>query len=290
MKFVGLAILLVAALGYIVALSSRSSRAQEKSEAWMRARQNEDSLVSKMILGISQPFSRVDHLYDILPTRQYRYIQGRLLASGSFGSDVDVFLSVEAGAVFVGLILIALGFFEKGLFTFVFGALGLLLMVYPWNIVSKKAKARAREVTMDLPDFVELLAMSVSGGMGLDGALSFTAGQVDGVVSDEVRNMINIIRNNPSDEEMAYKLAGERLGTPEAKAFFATLLQSQLEGTRVLDNLIAQAEALRKVAFQRQRAEVKKLPNKMVIILGIHLMPLLFVVALFPLVTGLSKL
>jgi tight adherence protein C len=243
-----------------------------------------------MILGISQPFSRIDHLYDILPTRQYRFLQSRLLASGSFGSDVDVFLTAEAGAIFLGLIIIALGFFEKGFFTFVFAALGLLIMVYPWNIVSKKAKARSHEVTMELPDFVELLAMSVSGGMGLDGALSFTADQAGGIVSDEVRNMINIIRNNPSDEEMAYKLAGERLGTPEAKALFATLLQSQLEGTRVLDNLIAQAEALRKVAFQRQRAEVKKLPNKMVIILGIHLMPLLFVVALFPLVTGLGKL
>jgi tight adherence protein C len=283
-------LVLIGSIFFLALTTQASESSRARARGWQHAREEEKSMAGRFLLSMSQPFFKIDRLYAGVPSRQYRYLQSRLLASGKFGSDVDVFLAAQASAVFIGLLLVSLAFFEKGVLAIVVGLLGILLMAYPWNIVSKASKARARQVSIELPEFVELLAMTVEGGMGLEAAMSFTARQVGGLVSDEVQNMLTLVRNNPNEEAAAYQLAGERLGTPESRTFFSSLLQAQLEGTKILENLASQARSLRIASFQRQRVEIKKLPNKMVIILGIHLMPLLLVIAIFPLFNGLSKI
>lgn len=291
MTIIGVALLVVTGAMFVIAITAKSSMASATRLAnWERAKTQEKSLAGRMLLSVAKPFTRVDKLYDTLPSRQYRYIEKRLLGSGQFAREVEVFLAVQAAAILVGLGFLAIGLTQKGFLSIVIGLLGLLLMVYPWNLVAKASAKRAEEVTRTLPDFVELLAMTVEGGMGLEAALSFTAKQTTGIVSEEVKNMLLLIRNNPSEESQAYHMAGARLGTPEAKTFFVSLLQAQMEGTKVLENLHSQAASLRVVAYQHQRAEVKKLPIKMVIILGVHLLPLLFTIALFPLFVGLTHL
>lgn len=291
LTILGLVLLVITGTMFFIAVSAKPGMASARRVAnWEKARSEESSLAGRMLLSVAKPFTRVDKLYDILPSRQYRYIEKRLLASGKFAREVEVFLSVQAAAILVGVGLIAVALTQKGFMTVVIGLLGLLLMAYPWNLVAKAGALRAEEVIRTLPDFVELLAMTVEGGMGLEAALSFTAKQSRGIVSEEVRNMLLLIRNNPAEEATAYHIAGARLGTPEAKTFFVSLLQAQMEGTKVLENLNNQAKSLRAVAYQHQRGEVKKLPIKMVIILGVHLLPLLFTIALFPLFAGLSHL
>ena len=65
---------------------------------------------------------------------------------------------------------------------------------------------------------------------------------------------------------------------------------AELEGAKILDSLASQAKSLREHAFQMQRAEVKKLPVSMVVMFGMHLLPFLFVVALYPTLVSLSGL
>lgn len=283
------ALLLIIAWSVIGISRRQGEETPEKVAAWQRAMDQEASSVGRILLSVSRPISRTDLLFDRLPTRQYRFLQSRVLASQSFGSDVEVFLSLQVAMTLVGLGVFALGFFTHGLFQIMMGLGGVLCMLYPWNVVSKNASARAEAVSTALPEFAELLQMSIAGGMGLELALRFTSDRIDGPVSEEVVNMLTLVRTNPGQEQQAYLLAGERLGTPEAKTFFATLLQAQLDGARVLDSLAAQSQALRLADYQRQRATVKKLPVKLVAMFGLHILPLLFVAALLPAMLSLSK-
>jgi len=279
------ALIILSAIGK----SQEAGQTEDQIASWQRAVASENSTVGRILINAARPASRMPRLYDTLPTKQYRLLQSRLLASGAFGSDIDVFLAVQALCVFIGIAFWVAGGYvivshaaAGTLIAIVMILLGAVLMSYPYNIVSKKAKLKAIEISDALPEFAELLQMPLTSGMGVLPALAFTADRLTGPVADEVRNMQTVMRNNPNQEEQAFLMAGERLGTQEAKAFFGALLQAQVEGARVLSNLAAQAESLRVAAFQRQRSEVKKLPVKLVIMMGLHFMPLLFVAALLP--------
>ena len=282
--------LLIAAL-WVWADRSKREQTPEQVQAWEHALSQEDSIVGRILQSLAQPVSRLDSLQGILPSRQYRWLQRRLLAANKFGGEVDIFLSVQAVCFFIASALVVVGLLAGGAFSFALWLLSFGLLAYPWNIVAKAAEKKSREVTDALPEFAELLQMVIaSGSMGLEAALGFTAERVDGPVSDEVRHMLLVIRNNPSDEQAAYLLAGERLGTPEAKTFFSSILQAQLDGAKILENLQGQARGLRTSSYQRQRGEIKKMPVRLVVMFGIHLFPLLFVAALLPTLMSLSRI
>jgi cell division protein FtsB len=58
----------------------------------------------------------------------------------------------------------------------------------------------------------------------------------------------------------------------------------------LVETLSAQAAALRKSAHQRARAENRKLPVRLVVIMAAFLLPLLFVLAFIPVVVNIGHL
>jgi Flp pilus assembly protein TadB len=285
-----LAVLLVTIMTLVSLARGRSREETDtQSQSWARAVQSENSIIGRVLLGVSRPLARMPRLYDQIPTRQYQALQSKVFASNSFGSDAEVFIAVQAGALFLGVaIVIASMLALHGLLMICFVVIGLALGVYPYNLLSKRAAKRSKEVSFALPEFAELLQMPLSFGTGIMASLRFTADRLDGPVAEEVRNLESLLNSGSADETEAFTLAGERLGTPEARSFFQALLQSQLEGSRVADIVAAQAESLRQSIYQRQRTDIKKLPIKMVIMFGIHFLPLLFIVALVPTAYALS--
>ncbi len=284
----GLLVVLIVAFAYM-ARGRSGEQTDAQVRAWDAAAHDESSIIGRVLIGVSRPIAHMSVLYDQIPNRQYRALQAKLLASGAFGRDADVFIATQTGAVFVGLAVSVMGMlFAHGMLSIAVLVLGLALALYPYNILSKRLKARQVAVTFALPEFAELLELPLAMGQGIMSALRFTAERLDGPVSEEVRAMEALINSGAADEKEAFTFAGARLGTPEARSFFAALLTSQLEGSRVTDVIAAQAAALRTTTYQMQRAMVKRLPIKMVIMFGIHFMPLLFVVALIPTVYSLS--
>ncbi len=270
-----------------VVLSKRDSETDIASkQAWERARAGEPSSVGKALIGAGQRVSQSNLVQRESASNAYRSLQRKLLIADIYGSSVEVFLSVQIAALFVAGMMLAGTAFLAGDSGAIPVAAGIVtasaVAALPWNNVSKRAKARQAAVLETLPDFAELLQMSLVSGMGVLPALVFTAERISGPVSDEVLSMTRFIENNPMLEAEAFVMTGERLGTPEAKAFFAALMQSQIDGSRVSATLARQAEALRKKSYERARAEAKKLPVKLVLMMGLHFLPLLFVLALLP--------
>jgi tight adherence protein C len=266
---------LVLCLSVLVSLAQGQTKEETdaQSAAWSRAIQQENSMVGRTLLGVSRPLARMPKLYDQVPTRYYKALQSKLLASAIFAGILLVIIGVVllSGPITIGLMLLGVG-----------------IALYPYNLVAKRAKKRAQDVGWALPDFAELLQMPLTIGQGVMSSLRFTATRLDGPVAQEVRNLEALISSGAANETEAFTIAGERLGTPEARAFFNALLQAQLEGSRVAEIITNQAETLRQATYQIQRAEVKRLPIKMVIIFGIHFLPLLFIVTLVPTIYALS--
>lgn len=102
--------------------------------------------------------------------------------------------------------------------------------------------------------------------------------------------MLEAIASRARTEAQAFSDAADRLGTPASRSFFTALSQAYLDGVRVVDNLRGQAEQLRKQDFERMREKLKALPNKLAIIMGLHLLPTLFIVVMFPTFATLSKI
>jgi Flp pilus assembly protein TadB len=283
-----LALLILAAAAVLAAFFASDIRkspdlAPEQQEVWQAAIANERSAVGRILLNVARPISRSGFVSREAATPQWRALRRKLAASGSFSSDVEVFLAVQVVCAILGMVVVAFAAtMSSTMSSIAVMVSGVALAAYPWNIVKKSSMKRYGEVMDNLPDFAELLQMPLAAGMGIIPALRFTSERLQGPVSAEVVRMLDIIRVNPSEEAHAFIDAGERLGVTEARAFFTALLQSHLEGASVSQNLSRQAEVLRTAAFQRRRSSLKRLPVKLVLIIGMHFIPVILILAMLP--------
>lgn len=291
-----IAALLLAAAGIAcaawVVLASRSEQARQAAARtsdrdWDQAIANAEGVERALIKG-SRRFSGLGDTID--STGAFgRFIEAKLLAAGGrYGSNKDIFFAVQATTVVAGAAVIA--FAGLGLYPLFVGLAGPIIAALPYMELSSAAQKRAAQINAGLPEFADLLSMPLSVGRPVIPALALTAERTEGPVSEEVTNMLALIHSHALTETEAFTLAGERLGTSEAKAFFNVLSQGQTEGAKVLENLEAQAEALRQTWYQERRGEIKKLPVRMIVVFGLHFIPVLLLFAIFPVAVAIMEL
>lgn len=273
--------------------TSETDKTWDTSKEWEAAREGTEGL-DRLFVRAAEPLANVPALYERSVSPQYRALQQRLYAAGNpFGGSVEVFLAVQVVAVLVALALLALTASVRGdtLVTVIGILMSVSLAGMPWTKVRKYAKNRVEEINATLPPFADLLQMPLTAGMGVLPALSFTTERLpDGIVKDEMESMLALQKSRSVTDAEAFMLAGERLGTPEAKAFFTALLQAQTQGMSVAANLEKQAEALRDKAFEQRRAKILKLDSKISVIVAVHLIPMVLGVALIPMFLSLGSL
>lgn len=259
-------------------------------QAWERA-VAESSQLGRILLSTSRPLARLPGIYGAGESRQYRQLTRKLQSAQVYSGNVEVFLAyqtlaiIAAGAILGSVMLAAEG--RTGI------VLGILVAVsvsaLPYNEVTKASKKREDQVTESLPDFAELLRMPLASGVGVLEALRFTASRSDNIVSREVLRMFKVRQAGVADAQ-AFQEAGMRLGTPQAEAFFLTLLNGVTGGSKTVDQIGSQADELRQIEFQRRRFKGKQLPVKMIGAMAAHFMPLLFIVVTLPTLFSLGSL
>jgi Flp pilus assembly protein TadB len=290
-------------LGVIVALgiylwrtiTANRPKHSGREKDWERAAGGGDITSNPALLKIARPFASLPAVYDE-NSALYRAVQERLVAAGGlFGGSAEVFLAVQSVGVVAGLValLLALGDLIPLLLAIPFT---LIVLVGPYTVLDSRSKRRTVAVTKALPEYAELLQIPIGAGKGVLQSLTFlsspdsTQRRVNNIVSDEVAAMLANIKTRAVSEEEAFVLAGERLATPEAKVFFNTLLQAHLRGAQLADNIAKQAASLRVTEFQRQRADAKRMPVKLVVVFAVFFLPFLFTIVLLPVVFSLRGL
>ena len=169
---------------------------------------------------------------------------------------------------------------------FLFAGFG---FVAPNIFVSLRARRRREEIRAQLPDALDLLAVSVEAGLGFDGAVVKLTEHMEGPLADEFSLTLGEMRIGESRHDALKKLA-VRAGSPEVSSFSRAIIQADQLGISLGRILRVQAvdSRLKRQAAAEERA--MKSPIKMLFPTVIFIFPAMFIVILGPAFLQLSKL
>jgi tight adherence protein C len=216
----------------------------------------------------------------------------RLMAAGiSRRVSPTGFLAVKGvfalGGLFVGSMLGA----TRGAGGLLLGALflGAVGFMAPDYGLTLKARGRKERIRADLPDALDLLAVSVEAGLGFDASLAKINEHMEGPLAEEFGLTLSEMRIGESRSEALKRLA-ERVDAQELSAFTRALIQADQLGTslgRILRVQAADAR-LRRQAAAEERA--MKAPIKMLFPTVLFIFPAMFLVILGPAILNVQKL
>jgi tight adherence protein C len=202
------------------------------------------------------------------------YLATKALLAG-LGVPIGVSLGATAGKAVGGVLLFAL----------MFAAIGFFL---PDALVTMRARGRKDGIRAELPDALDLLAVSVEAGMGFDGAIQKLAENMDGPLVEEFALMLGEVRIGESRENALKKMA-ERVAIPEVSAFTRSIVQADQLGISLGRILRVQAADTRMRRQSAAEEKAMKAPIKMLFPTVIFIFPAMFIVILGPAFLNLSK-
>jgi tight adherence protein C len=214
----------------------------------------------------------------------------RLLAAGiSTRFSATQFLAAKTGlafgAVVVALVLGAVTVPVAGIV--LAPGLGVLGFLLPEAVLTLGIRARREQIRSELPDALDLLAVSVEAGLGLDGAVTKLTEHMDGALVDEFALTLGEMRIGEARHDALKKLAA-RVPAPELAAFVRSVIQADQLGISLGRILRVQAadSRLRRQAAAEERA--MKAPIKMLFPTVLFVFPAMFLVILGPALLNLA--
>jgi tight adherence protein C len=205
-------------------------------------------------------------------------------AGASRRFTAELFMAVRVGATLAGflfgfVIAHGAGRFLLGL---VFAAAGIL---FPGFFLSKAAARRAEKIDMELPHFVDQLALIIEAGMGFDAAVTYLADVSEGPLGEEMRRVLTELRVGES-RRSAIRNFAVRVGSEDTMAFANAVLASDQLGSPLGGILRAQASDLRQRRQIHAEERAQKAPVKMLLPMAIFILPVMFVIILGPAFLG----
>jgi tight adherence protein C len=157
-------------------------------------------------------------------------------------------------------------------------AVGLLGASYR---LARSVSRRQRQVTRALPDFLDLLAVTVEAGLGLEAALSKVTQNRTDPLSQEIQLTLARLRYGQTLGQSLRHMA-RRLDHPDVTRLCEALAQSQDLGTSLADTLRSQSQLLRELRRLRAEEQAARVPVKMLFPMVVFILPALFLLLLGP--------
>ncbi len=157
----------------------------------------------------------------------------------------------------------------------------------PASWLSRKVTERQGSILRDLPDTLDLLAISVEAGMGFEGALEIVCQHFTSPLADEFARTLHEMELGLPRRD-AFQNLKRRTAVPELSNFVLALLQADALGIPIGRVLKTQAVEMRSKRRQWAREKAAKLPVKMLFPLIGFIFPAIMVVILGPAVGGIS--
>jgi tight adherence protein C len=225
------------------------------------------------------------------PKMTFDAIGNRLLAAGvATRVSATQFLAIKTGLCAFGLCFGALlGVAASPVVAVVLAPLGGVFgFLLPDAILTLRARSRRDRVKAQLPDALDVLAVSVEAGLGFDGAVAKLTEHMHGPLIEEFALTLGEIRIGESRHEALKKLT-ERVPTPEVAAFVRSVIQADQLGISLGRILRVQAadSRLRRQASAEEKA--MKAPIKMLFPTVLFIFPAMFIVLLGPAFLNLSR-
>ncbi len=224
------------------------------------------------------------------PKMTMETVSAKLMAAGMRRTSPTGFLATKAVAgLFGGVLGLVIGASASPGRAFLW-ALGLGFVGYraPTFVVSMRASKRQASVSAELPDALDLLAVSVEAGLGFDGAISKLTEHMEGPLIQEFELALGEMRIGEGRSE-ALKRMADRVPTAEMSGFVRAIVQADQLGISLGRILRVQAAdtRLRRQGVAEEKA--MKAPIKMLFPMVMFIFPAMFIVILGPALLNISS-
>jgi tight adherence protein C len=215
-------------------------------------------------------------LYHVKPGRFMGY---RVLCAIGFPL-LWIWLGVAVGVKPVSLVLL----------TVIIAFLGWWL---PLRILQERARQRLTDIDYNLPELIDLLVVTIEGGLGFVGSLQTAAGRIGGALDQELQLTLQEQSMGLSIQEaMLHMLA--RVETPAMRSFVRSIVQGESLGVSIGQIMRDLAHEMRRRRYAVAQEKAQKAPIKILFPLVLLIFPAMFVIllgpAIFLFVRGLGSL
>jgi tight adherence protein C len=263
-------------------------RAPEKETTEnLTAEKEKKELKVKLSSGLKAMTLKLREYYkNSLPTQQEDAVQMKLLQAGNpFRMTVaDYFILNNvlrvATPLFFGLLALILNYNYFQIIGSILIGFALSFKAMDFYLFSK-TRERHKKALRELPDFLDILTISVEAGLGFDLALSKTIEKRKGILPTEFNTCLEEMRLGKTRRE-ALSGVKERLNFDEITSFVNSIIQSEKLGTGIVNTLRAKSEEERDKRKQRAEEQAMKTTIKILIPLILLIFPSIFIVILGP--------
>ncbi|MFH8614069.1 DUF5936 domain-containing protein [Streptomyces sp. NPDC017979] len=192
------------------------------------------------------------------------------MAGNPGGMTVDRYAARRAVYGVLG-VLAAFSMLLRGQFLVAIAALAFGLV---WTDVIIRAAIRRRRADIErtLPDFLDVLAVVVSAGLGFRQALERVAEKYEGPWCDEVRITLRQMDMGVSRRD-AFDQLRRRNDSEQVSMFVTALQQGEELGAPIVDTLIQIATDMRRTDAQQARREAAKAVPKSTLVVTLVMLP-----------------
>ncbi|SFE74240.1 type II secretion system F family protein [Alteribacillus iranensis] len=142
-----------------------------------------------------------------------------------------------------------------------------------------KAKERQETISLEIPDFLDVVSISLRAGASLDGAMGQVAKQMGGPLGEEIERLGREI-NLGVPRMTAYENLLYRNDAPELEMLIQSLIQGGELGVPVSRTFRVQADDLRSTRGFRAKEKAAKASPKVTVITTMTIVPSVFILVL----------
>ncbi len=259
-----------------------------------REKKVRNSSNKKNLLFLQKITDKVKYVIEQkMPASKKKVLEQRLREAGYplDMSPIDFrFLQLLIGAIlFLGLYVLLLKTDTNIISIFLLASiLAVLGMYYPSFYLSVIIKRRRLEVQKTMPDFFDIVNLSIEAGMGLDAALLKVCKQTKGPLSEEFLQTLEDIKLGKSRRE-AFSDLRMRVSVHQFQSIITSLIQADMLGVGMAKVIRSLTERIREQRTQLAREQAMKAPVKMVFPMLLFIFPAMFIVMLGPMVIYLIQ-
>ena len=162
-----------------------------------------------------------------------------------------------------------------------------LCFFYPDIWIDARAKERQTQIERELPDILDQTVIALESGLSFEAAIARISDNNTGPLAQEFKRTLQDMRVGMS-RRSAYQALSDRTSVDDVKRFCKQILQAEEFGVSMSTVVRNRASDMR--IKRRYRAEelAQKIPVKIIFPLATCLMPVLFIVILYPTFHGMA--
>ena len=248
------------------------------------------SFMSRVVTPYFRRFTR--YLGRLTPAGSIARLERQLMLAGNPGRlGAREFYGIQIALLFVGVYL-GIIFLTRGLTQMNIAlavALPLATFLLPQLWLISTVRRRQDRIRRGLPDALDMLSVCATAGLGFDQALQRVSDYWESEVGREFGRTVTEMSMGISRQEALRNLS-DRVDIVELSSFVTLIIQSDQLGMSIADTLHAQADQMRLFRRLRAEEEIRKLPVKLLIPIGLFIFPAILAVVLGPSVPVMIEL